>query len=196
MTTILLDCDDVLLDWIEGFRAYASVRLQRFVEGQPDSWQMGSWLGTTDAVAFELIEEFNASPGFGQLGPVEGAVDVVTKWHQLLGPLSDVRLHVVTSCSSDPKTVSVRRANLERVFGKDVFDSVHCLDLGQSKVKVLQSWSPGTIWIEDNYKNALMGADVGHLTFIRKRPHNKEYQELHDARLTWFENWSELEEHI
>lgn len=196
MTSILLDCDDVLLDWIGGFREYASARLKRPVTGDPSSWHMGEWLGTSDAVAFELIEEFNASPAFGNLGPVDGAVDVVKRWVALLAPLSGIRLHVVTSCSSSSAVVSMRRTNLERVFGKDAFDSIHCLDLGQSKAKVLQAWPEGTIWIEDNYKNAVMGAELGHLTYIRRGPHNAEYQELHDPRLSWFSTWHELEEYI
>lgn len=196
MTTILLDCDDVLLDWIGGFRTYASARLNRAVVGDPDSWHMGEWLGTSDAVAFELVEEFNSSPGFGNLGPVDGAVEVVRQWSILLGPLSGLRMHVVTSCSSRKEVVAMRRANLERVFGKDTFDSVHCLDLGESKARVLQAWPEGTIWVEDNYKNAVLGADLGHKTFVRRRPHNAEYQALHDPRLTWFETWNELEEYI
>lgn len=196
MTHIILDCDDVLLDWIGGFRQYAATRLQHSVVGEPQSWHMGEWLGTSDEVAFELVEEFNASVHFGRLSPVEGATEVVKRWDQLLKGLNGTRLHVLTSCSSDEKTVAMRRKNLELVFGEGVFDSIHCLDLGQSKRKVLQAWAPGAIWIEDNYKNAVMGAEVGHLTYIRRRPHNAEYQELHDPRLSWFDTWAELEEYI
>lgn len=197
MTQVILDCDDVLLDWVGGFRYYAAKRLKKAVEGEPQSWHMGEWLGTTDEVAFELIEEFNASSNFGRLEAVEGAREAIEYWMQLREEGScDYRLHVLTSCSSDEKTVAMRRDNLERLFGKDTFDSIHCLDLGQKKRKILQAWAPGAIWVEDNYKNAVMGAEVGHLTYIRRRPHNKEYQELHDDRLSWFEHWSELEEYI
>jgi len=189
---ILLDCDDVLLNWIGGFRQYAATRLQRTVTGDPDSWQMGAWLGTTDEVALELVEEFNASVHFSRLVSVDGSQDVVYQW--MLDP--DVRLHVITSCSSDRQTVKLRRSNIARVFGEDTFDSIHCLDLGQSKLKILQSWKRGAVWVEDNYKNALLGAEAGHSVFIRKRPHNAEFQDLHDDRLTWFETWEQLEELI
>jgi len=196
MTThLIFDCDDVLLDWIGGFRQYAATRLQHSVTGEPQSWHMGEWLGCSDEVAFELVEEFNASIHFGRLEAVDGAREVIEDVLNLVRErTSDYRLHVVTSCSSEASTVHLRRDNIEKVFGKGTFDTIHCLDLGQPKTKVLRAWPEGSVWIEDNYKNALMGADVGHRTFIRKRPHNAEYQELHDDRLTWFETWEQLGE--
>ena len=195
MRQIIFDCDDVLLNWIAGFRQYAATRLQHSVVGEPQSWMMGEWLGCTNEAAFELVEEFNAGPHFGRLEAVEGAQQGIYDLTALrVNYLT--RLHVVTSCSSDAATVRLRRDNLEDVFGKQTFDSIHCLDLGQPKTKILQAWEPGTIWVEDNYKNAVMGADVGHRVLIRKRPHNLEYQDLHDERLTWFEHWSELKDLI
>ena len=70
---ILLDVDDVLLNWIGGFAQYAATRLQNSVVGLPDSWNMGEWLGTTNEAAFELIEEFNVSVHFGRLVSVDGS---------------------------------------------------------------------------------------------------------------------------
>lgn len=188
MKQIILDCDDVLLNWIGGFRKYAAARLEYDVIGEPQSWSMGDWLGTSNEVAFELVEEFNASDYFGNLEAVEGAVEAIRK----INVNVENRLHVITSCSSDAATVAMRRSNLSQVFTQWTFDSMHCLDLGQKKTKILQAFAPGSIWVEDNYKNALMGAELGLRTFIRKRPHNAEYQELHDDRLTWFDHWSEL----
>lgn len=186
--TILLDCDDVLLNWIGGFRFYASSRLERTIKGMPQSWDMGAWLGTTSAVAVELIQEFNASSEFGFLRAVNGSKEVIARLHAD----REIRLHVITSCSSDIDTVRMRRLNIEREFGEDVFDSIHCLDLGQPKLKILQAWSPGAIWVEDNYKNALMGADAGHKVLMRERPHNAQFRDLHDARVVWFKEWDEL----
>lgn len=184
--SILFDCDDVLLDWIGAFRTYAAIRLERNINGEPDSWNMGGWLGTSDVVARELISEFNASKAFGDLTAVDGAIDQINKFSAY-----PYNMHVITSCSSDPATVKLRRENLTAVFG-DVFESIHCLDLGESKLKVLQAWAPGAIWVEDNYKNALLGINAGHEVFIRTRPHNVEFRELHDSKVSWFSNWSEF----
>lgn len=188
--TILLDCDDVLLNWIAGFRTYASKKLGWEIEGEPTNWDMGCWVGTPSEVATELIREFNDSKAFGQLYAVEGAQEVIAQMHA--NP--DVRLHVITSCSSDAETVQMRRANIEREFGVGTFDSIHCLDLGEPKVKLLRAWAPGALWVEDNYKNALMGVEAGHIVLMRERPHNAEFRCIKDDRVTWFTHWREVGE--
>lgn len=187
MTTVLLDCDDVLLDWLGGFADFAAERLNRPIEHDPHDWDMSEWLGVNVDVVCELISEFNASPAFGDLKAVDGSRDVI---HTMLS--DGCRLHVITSCSSARSTVEMRRANLEREFGVGTFDSIHCLDLGQSKQTILQAWKPGALWIEDNYKNALMGLEAGHDVLIRERAHNKQYQELHEDRVGWFSEWKEM----
>lgn len=189
MKAVILDCDDVLLDWVGGFRTFASDHLGRVIEGEPQSWNMGSWIGTSDAVALELVRAFNASEGFGDLRAVWGARLAIDK----LAADPNVRLHVVTSCSSDRLTVAMRRRNLEREFGH-VFDSIHCLDLGESKKKILQAFAQGSVWVEDNYHNALLGLEVGHTVLIRERPHNREFRAIIEPRVTWFTNWHEVGE--
>ncbi len=184
--TIVLDCDDVLLDWLGGFRNWASEHLGRKIEGMPDDWHMETWLGVTEDVCVEMIREHNASEAFGNLKAVPGARKVVNRWARFYN------LHVVTSCSSDPQTVRMRKDNLHREFG-DVFDAIHCLDLGQPKDKLLQAFRPGSTWIEDNYKNAMLGAKVGLQPFMRERPHNLQFRELKDDGVVWFKEWTELE---
>lgn len=183
--TIVLDCDDVLLDWIGGFRDWSSVHLGRTIEGLPDDWHMENWLGVTEDVCVEMIREHNAGDSFGDLKAVPGAKETIDRWSSIYN------LHVVTSCSSDPVTVKMRKDNLRREFG-DVFESIHCLDLGQPKDKLLQAFRPGSAWIEDNYKNAMLGASVGLVPYMRERPHNKQFRELKDD-VMWFKDWSDLQ---
>lgn len=190
MSIILLDADDVLLDWIGGFRQYAAERLGHKVVGEPQSWHMGEWLGSTDEVALELVGEFNSSHAFGELGAVEGSKPIIEQMRMD----DEMRLHVITSCSSDDETVRLRRSNLEDLFGIGTFDSIHCLDLGQSKASILKAFEPGALWVEDNYKNAVLGADAGHIVLLRERPHNREYRDINDPRINWFTTWEELGE--
>lgn len=185
---VLLDCDDVLLDWIGGFRDWCSDKLGREIVGLPDDWHIETWLGVTEEVCVELIREHNASEHFGQLKAVEGAKAVLDKWRE--NPF--VRLHVITSCSSGADTVQMRRGNLEREFG-DIFDSIHCLDLTESKKKVLQAFKPGAMWIEDNYKNCLLGVECGHRGIMRERPHNRQFMELQGTDgVQWFSDWEQF----
>lgn len=185
---VIFDCDDVLLDWIGGFRKYASKAVNRDISGEPQSWDMSTWIGEPAQVVSELIAEFNASADFGNLDATAGARSLVSDLEGL-----GVRLHVITSCSSDPSTVAMRRRNLEENFGSGTFDSIHCLDLGQPKISILRAFKEGAIWIEDNYKNALLGLEAGHRVFVRERPHNREYRHIDNRRLTWFKDWAELE---
>lgn len=188
--TVIFDCDDVLLNWLEGFATYCSDKLGREISRRgPDDWVMDKWLGTEPHETIQLIEEFNTSPHFGNLSTVDGAVTAV---HELIANVNDVRLHVVTSCSSDWSTIEMRKSNLRRYFGP-VFDSVHCLDLGQSKEAVLHAFEPG-VWIEDNLKNALIGVKAGHKTFMRQTSHNHRHRAAAEAAgITWFEHWRDLD---
>jgi len=187
MKTVLLDCDDVLLNWLEGFAMYCSAQLDRDVCPKgPDNWVMDKWLGTEPHETIQLIEEFNSSDDFGKLSPVDGAQAAVRVFQA-----HRVRMHVITSCSSDWDTVEMRKCNLRAYFG-DVFDSVHCLDLGQSKEQILHAFDP-CLWIEDNLKNALIGVKAGHKVLMRQTSHNARHRaEAEAAGITWFTNWNEL----
>lgn len=189
MTTILLDCDDVLLDWVSSFRRFCAVRHGvKFARAEPCDWSMSEWLGVSDDEALLLVKRFNRSSDFEYLMPVEGAAEVV------LDLALDHELHVVTSCSSDAITTAARKRNLMRHFGP-VFDSVTCLDLGAPKAPVLAQFDAG-VWIEDNYRHAVAGVEAGHRTFMRRRPHNVAQEATSHPEITWFTEWSEVLAHL
>ncbi|ARB06132.1 phosphoglycolate phosphatase [Dinoroseobacter phage vB_DshS-R5C] len=191
-STVLLDCDDVLLNWLDGFRKYvAAKRGVEICERGPTDWVMDEWLGTEPHETIQLIEEFNASPAFGKLEPVEGAQDAI----RMMGVMSDyhVRMHVITSCSSDWATVEMRKTNLREHYGFNTFDSVHCLDLGQSKESILHAFDAPCLWIEDNIKNALLGVKAGHRVVMRQTSHNVRHRaDAESAGIVWIEHWNEL----
>ena len=155
---------------------------------------MHEWLGIEPYEVGYYIEAFNASNEFARLSAVDGAVYAI---HEAIANF-DARLHVITSCSSDRGTVLMRKANLQKWFGSDVFDSVHCLDLGQSKEKILQAFDP-CVWVEDNLKNALLGVQAGHRVLMRQTSHNHRHREEAEAAgITWFTDWRDVnfEEHL
>jgi hypothetical protein len=180
----LLDCDDVLLDWIDGFRKYASRELGLPIMGRPTSWDMTRWLGVSQRVVDHLIESFNNSDAFGALHPANAAEAVVpalkTAGH---------KLSVITSCSGDSAVGARRYHNLIAVFGP-VFDEIICLPLGESKEHALRRFEP-SIWVEDNYQNALTGSQLGHTPVIIRKPHNVEFEAL-DVECVWIDSWCDL----
>lgn len=185
MKRILLDCDDVLLNWLGGFRGHMEGLLKRdLCEHGPQDWEMHNWLGIKKDAVWPHIEAFNASPAFSHLEPVEGAIDAMNR-------LQGNALHVITSCSSDQATWDMRYKNLRDHFGP-IFQSLTCLDLGKSKKEVLAAYGEDAVWVEDNYKNAMLGVELGQRVYMRRTSHNGQFEAESDMRITWFSHWGEL----
>lgn len=160
---IIFDCDDVLLNWQEGFRRWMkSLRGIDLDPAGPKSWNMDEWVCQP---AMPLVSRFNMSHTFGSLHPVAGAKEAVAALYA-----AGHNLHVVTACSDDPIVIRRREQNLDRVFG-DVFTSITCVPLGSSKANALKSLPRG-IWVEDNVEHAIVGHLSNNKTFIMRRGHN------------------------
>lgn len=186
MRTVLLDCDDVLLNWLDGFRQHMMKELGRDICSKgPDSWLMHNWLEIAEEEVVPHIQAFNESMAFGDLQPVEGAVRAV----EALAETAEV--HVITSCSADQLTWDLRYENLRQHFGP-TFASLECLDLGQSKRDALAKYQGNVVWVEDNLKNAMLGVELGHRTYMRRTSHNRPLEADSDKRITWFSHWDEL----
>lgn len=188
LPTIVFDCDDVLLNWQEGFCAWMRTVYRRNLDpcGQL-SWDLDDWIGES---ARPFIEKFNASAIFGSLVPVAGAREAVAKFYA-----AGHELHVVTACSDDPAIVGRRLSNLDRVFG-DVFASITCVPLGFSKAEALDAIRSNTsqevVWIEDNYKNAILGIEQGFHCWMMRRNHNRADEPLGDPRIRWTDDFERI----
>ncbi|EPX83932.1 hypothetical protein Salmuc_01707 [Salipiger mucosus DSM 16094] len=139
-----------------------------------------------NAAIQDMIAEFNErSSDFGFLEPIEGAQEAVRQFvddgHELI---------VVTSCSEDPVCIARREQNLLDVFD-DVFEEIHCLSRGISKLDTLSRF-PASIWVEDNYKNALAGLEAGHKPMLLEYPHNADFKAESPDEITWSEGWKDL----
>ncbi|RWF33746.1 hypothetical protein [Mesorhizobium sp.] len=183
----ILDCDGVLLDWTRGFRhwVHANHGIKPSASG-PRSWSLFNWLGLPEERCFELITEFNASQAFGELYAQGDAPEAMAKLKA-----AGHKLTVLTSCSDDPVALQRRKQNLDREFA-GIFDRVICLALRESKAKWLEVLERG-IWIEDNYKNAMIGSDAGHTTFMLRHLHNAEDEKSASNRsITWVDNFAPI----
>jgi FMN phosphatase YigB (HAD superfamily) len=182
----ILDCDDVLLDWIRGFRSWLfdTYRITPTAPA-PSSWSLAEWTGVTESRCRELIAEFNASERFGLLNAIPEAVSAVARLKA-----RGHKLTVLTSCSADPAIVGRRRENLNREF-YGAFERVICLGLGEPKSMWLAVLRRG-IWIEDNYKNALAGHNAGHETIMMRRSHNREDEFASIPHIRWVDDWRSI----
>jgi len=188
---ILLDCDGVLVDYTGPFGAFCENVLGIRVDpAGPASYDMVEWLGLENRTqVLELIERFNAGENgaFRNLPALPGAKRVLHKLHA-----RGHRIRVITTCSDDFGVYLSRRSNLLEAFGP-VFHSLECLGLHDSKRNALKSYRPG-LWVEDLPTNAMIGADVGHQSFVMRARHNKAAPERSNgAPLTWADSWDHME---
>ncbi len=136
---ILLDCDDVLLDFLPGFLGHARARGLDPDPAGPGQFNMAPWLGLSSADMIALIREFNEGEGtgFDTLDPIPGAVEGVRALRD-----AGYRLRVVSSFSDCPGAHSRRALNLERAFGADAFEGLDATPLGASKSEILARHAP------------------------------------------------------
>lgn len=187
---IIYDCDGVLLDWTNGFRSF--LKDAEGIEADPagpSQYNMMTWIGTDDrSFVIDLVNRFNSGEGdyFANLEAVPGAVRGVNILREA-GYLDSV----LTACNTDPKTVSGRKANLDRIFGG--FEELTCIDLMASKRPHLSNTRPSW-FVEDNRKNAQIGTETGHNVILIDYPHNSEL--LPDEKFLRKSSWTDIVKEI
>jgi hypothetical protein len=194
---LVIDVDDVTLNWLMGgFRPYVmDVTGKEICAKGPHGWDMEEWLDTDKAGVRELITNFNASHDFGKIPAFDCAMEVLPKVAE-----TGRRIHVVTSCAADPEIHRRREQNLIDIFG-DIFATITCLDVNVSKAPRLyelidEEGRPG-IWLEDNHKNATAGADLGYITYMFRRSHNRSFeQNCNHPNIAWVNTWHDVAPHL
>ena len=194
---IIFDCDDVLLDWMGGFKAFLpSVGFSPDPAG-PDNWDMSGWIGTSPSHTRKLVAYFNHKPEFSSLKAIPGAKEKVwdlnAKGHSC---------HVLSSCGDDNRVTTSRRHNLfmhfnrVRMGGEDfAFKRITTLPLGGNKLTELRKWpAANTVFVEDNFQNALSGALLLMKTYCIRKPHNRA-DEAADAAsgVIWIDDINEVQ---
>lgn len=195
---ILTDVDGVLLDWQGGFDVYMKDKGYTLLPNTEHYYNMTyRFIREVNAKRYdisfeemsELVREFNEGPLIEKLEPYKDAPEYVAKLASL-----GFRFIAVTSLSDDPDAYDYRANNLRNVFG-DVFEELHCLPIGSSKQHVLTRWAnTGYFWIEDHFKNAEAGWEVGLQTHLIDIDHNRCFHTELFPRLNTEEPWREIYE--
>lgn len=165
---VLLDCDDVLLDYLPGIMAFARKKgLDPNPDG-PGQYDITQWLGITPDASRTLIREFNegVETGFGDLPAIPGAIEGVATLRR-----AGYRLRIISSFSDKPASIRVREDNLARVFGEGAFEGMDVLALGSRKKEALAR-HPRSHFVDDLVKHAIDAAELGHTSFLMRAHHN------------------------
>lgn len=157
----ILDCDEVLLKWIDGFRNWLA-RTGRIANAGPSVYfELENWLGIDTPTARSWVRAFNDDPegGFAQLKPLEGAKDSVRLLKE-----AGYKIRILSKCGDAKTTVKSREDNLISVFG-DVFDEIICIPTQSSKLDELLR-HPKSILVDDHIDNVLAGVKAGHTSVV------------------------------
>ena len=114
---------------------------------------------------------------------------------KLLAEKLGYRFVAVTSLSNDESAQKLRTCNLKKLFGEDTFVEYHYLGCGDDKDEILLELSnkyEGSIWVEDKYINAEVGANVGFDALLMEHGHNLGY----DGNVKVVRNWEEIYNYV
>lgn len=180
---ILTDCDGVLLNWRYSFLNW--MERQGYMPVNEGVYDISSLYGLEYSVGRRLVRQFNESAAIGHLPPLRDAIKYVRKLHEEHGYV----FHVITSLSRDPYAGQLRTENLERLFGKGVFERYVYLDTGEDKDEALGEYRYSNyLWVEDKVANAMEGHKVGLDSVVMKHYWN----ENDKCPLTFVNNWEDI----
>lgn len=175
MNAIILDCDDVLLQFMPGIEDSARMAGLDPCPKGPGSFDLSAWLGLSREDTGRLIRQFieDEESVFGQLPPIDGALEGVRALKE-----AGFELYVLSSFSDQLGPLRRRTDNLDRLFGAGTFKDIMGLALGSSKLEALKRMNP-SIFVDDLLRNACEGVAAGHEVLWMKAHHT-----LHDFHTT------------
>ena len=188
---ILTDCDGVCLDWEYGFHTWMSTHGHELKNN--NLYSVAKQYEMTDENAKRQVEIFNSSASMGFLPPLRDSQYYIKLLAEKLG----YRFVAVTSLSNDESAQKLRTCNLKKLFGNDTFVEYHYLGCGDYKDEILLQLAnkyEGSIWVEDKYINAEVGADAGFDSLLMEHGHNLNYDA--DERVKVVRNWEEIYNYV
>jgi FMN phosphatase YigB (HAD superfamily) len=183
---ILTDADGVLLDWEWAFNVWMQEHGFEEVPGSKLNYDMAVRYGIPKEQVTKLIRIFNESAAIGFLPALRDAMYYVKRLHEEHGYV----FHCITSLSLDPNAGKLREMNLHKLFGKQAFERIVCLDTGADKDQVLMEYQDTACWwIEDKPENAVVGHTAGLRSLLVEHGHNMHF---YHKGVTVVKNWKEI----
>lgn len=175
---ILVDCDGVLVRWLEGFEKWLLEEHNIVLEPeQPGFHRVENRVpGFLSVDAVKFVFEFNKSDYIAKLEPFRDAQKYVQKLHQ-----EGFTFHCITAIEDSKEIYDRRWLNLQTLFGGAV-DQLTLVDNLSNKIHHLTKYrDTGRYWIEDSIENALDGHELGLETILITHDHslNFKHDDIH-----------------
>lgn len=196
---IVFDCDDILLDWCAGMRAYLITKYPdiQFNSYYPTCYDLNGWIASDHIPpASEFIAEFAESEEFQHLQPIDLSVECVSLLRSEITLMdSNVELCVLTKSGlgKNGNTLLKRVMNLRNVFGYGTFEHVFVIEPWQSKHDILQGLKEHydvIAVVDDNVHNNYISSCLDIPSYILKRSHNRNGSLPYDVVMC--EDWDEI----
>lgn len=170
---VILDCDEILLNHLGGFKKYVQKYYDIETVGEPQQYNLQDWLCCDAEQVMDLLKNFNFySYEFGLLEPMDEYV--VDKMKELRSRYPDVAFIVVTKSGTFGHGEVLRKVNLINVFG-DIFDDIIILENYQTKrgtYMILQNRYDVLTVVDDHLVNIDVAKEVGLDTVVLECSHN------------------------
>lgn len=180
--TVVLDVDNVLLNWSERFHDFmASLGHQpRCLPHEESDFLLSrSFPSLTEVERKTYIEQFAVSGHYAELPHMPGALGGVVGLRRHYG--DQIRLVSVTAAGTAPQTIAMRRRHVEP-FG---LDDLIIVGIGDRKDEILRELD-ATVLLDDHGKNVIQAAEVGVPAILFAWPYNR-----HIADYPRVTNWDE-----
>lgn len=186
---IILDCDEVLLNWPLGFVDFYNKQNATEFVLKPYHDSIENLFGLAHEDIDPFMYQYNVSAEFFDMPVMKGAPLLIDKikWHNKENPDDQVRVIILTKCGTDIRTRLMREAQLKDKFGLDfVFDLI-CLDIFESKksaLNTINSLYNVLVFVDDYVGNCEKGMELGIKTYAVQTYHNAHLVEK-KKNITW-----------
>lgn len=182
---ILTDVDDTILSFSTAIQNWVLARGIPMVKDIHEASSVEDALGLDFDTAYPIVIDFLNSPEFGKIEPEPCAAQVLPELHR-----AGYRIVAITACQPSETTIRLRHQNLQEAFGFE-FEEVFMTGFTDPRAKrpYLERYQP-TVWVEDNWKHAVAGAEIGHNCLVINRSVN---HGRHDDRIRRVTDWHEIE---
>lgn len=181
---ILVDIDETVLNFTDPFERWLVEGGWELRDQMRDVYDLTHLLDVKLDRALEVVEEFHTTVAeFGALVPEPCAAVVLPQLHQ-----QGYRFVAISAAVATQEVRDIRAKNLRDAFGFE-FEDVIMTGLQGSKEPILALFEPA-IWVEDNFKHAVAGAEMGHKTFLITRGYNEGRSHPQITRVT---DWHDIQ---
>lgn len=193
---IIFDCDDILLDYMQGIKKFIKTKYNIDTVGLPTDYVLNDWCGVSPEKMMEIIKDFNEqSVAFGLLEPLH------YRTKEIMGMVSrsckgQIDLIVLTKSGTFGHGEVLRKVNLINVFG-DIFKEVIIIETYESKkgsLMKLKSKYDVLCFVDDYVKNIDDAVECGIHSVLLERTHNIKHKGTNGYN--FFRDWIELYKHL